>query len=188
MTLPSAGAFVSAPLNLKTNPNLHIPLGLSYPTYRVNDTVAKKLEQKMVITNLNAVEQIDSISITDKSGKVVYMYGVQRPRLDSIVLPAFDFNTLIAENAPYTINGVVRTSTCGVQRSTAILMAKLNLERILADPASSNWIYSSLGWGPFQQGRAPESQFVLNFDPSLLITSRASVSDSLELGLQPFRV
>jgi hypothetical protein len=186
MTLPSSGAFVSAPLNLKTNPNLHIPLGLSYPTYRVNDTVSKKLEQKMVITNLNAVVQIDSISIADKSGKVVYMYGVQRPRFDSIVLPAFDFNTLIAENAPYTINGIVRTSTCGVQRSTPVLMAKLNLERILADPASSNWIFSSLGWGPFQQGRAPESQFVLNFDPSLLITSRASVADSLELGLQPF--
>jgi hypothetical protein len=185
MTLPSAGVLVTAPFTLRTNPNLYIPLGLSYPTYRVNDTVSKNLEQKMVITNLNSVVAIDSISIVDKSGKTVFMFDSQRPRMDSIVLPSFDFNTLSPDNAPYTINGLVRTTTCGVARSTRLDLAKVEVQKTLSGESTNNWIYSSQGWGPFQQGRAPESQFVLNLEPSRFITYRNKLSDVLELGLQP---
>lgn len=185
MTLPSSGAYVTAPLNLRTNPNLYLPLGASYPTYRVSDTTTKKLEQRLVFTNLNAVVEIDSIQINDKAGKSVYMFGPQRPSLDSITLPAFDFNTLTAGNSPYTISGIVRTSTCGQVRTTQLQFARIDVSRVLPDPAASNWVFSSKGWGPFQQGRAPESQFILNFDPSILITSRASIADSLEFRMQP---
>lgn len=186
MMLPSLGVLVAAPLSLRTNPNLHVPLGLSYPTYRVNDTVTKKLEQKMVITNLDAVVEVDSLSIIDNTGKTVSLFAAQRPRWDSIILPVFDVNTMTPEKSPYTIRGIIRTSTCGGTRSTLLQLAILDVPRVLPEPAASNWVFSSMGWGPFQQGRAPQSQFVLNFDPSLLIKSRASLADSLELGLQPY--
>ncbi|MFN5876887.1 MAG: hypothetical protein ACK45E_11495, partial [Ignavibacteria bacterium] len=139
----------------------------------------------MVITNLNSVVAIDSISIVDKSGKTVFMFDAQRPRMDSIVLPSFDFNTLSPDNAPYTINGLVRTTTCGVARSTRLELVNVEVQKTLSGESTNNWIYSSQGWGPFQQGRAPESQFVLNLEPSRFITYRTAVSDVLELGLQP---
>lgn len=185
MTLPAAGVLVTAPLTLRTSPNLYVPLGLSYPTYRVNDTLSKKLEQKMAITNLNAVVSIDSLSIVDKSGKTAFMFESQSPRMDSIVLPGFDFNTLSPEKAPYQITGLVRTTTCGTARATRLELAKIEVQNTLSGESTNNWIYSSQGWGPFQQGRAPESQFVLNLDPSRFITNRTSMSDVLEIGLQP---
>lgn len=186
MTLPSSGAVVSVPFNLRTNPNLFIPLGASYPTYRVGDTATKKLEQQMVFTNLNAVVEIDSVRIADKAGKTVFMYGPQRPVSDTIKLSAFNFNSLPAEDSPYTISGVVRTMTCANIRSTQLQFSKIEVSRVLPDPSISNWVFSSKGWGPFQQGRAPESEFVLNLEPSRFITYRTALSDVLELGLQPF--
>ena len=139
----------------------------------------------MVITNLNAVVSIDSISIVDKSGETAFMFDSQRPRMDSIVLPGFDFNTLSPDNAPYRINGLVRTTTCGTARATRLELAKIEVQKKLFGESTNNWIYSSQGWGPFQQGRAPESQFVLNLEPSRFITYRNKLSDVLELGLQP---
>jgi len=183
MTLPSSGVLVTSPLTLRTNPNLYAPLGLTYPTFRVNDTTTKKLEQKMVITNLNAVVSIDSLSIVDKSGKTAFMFDSQRPRRDTIVLPAFDFNSLTPDKAPYTINGLVRTTTCGVARSTKLELAKVEVPTMFPGESTNNWIYSSQGWGPFQQGRAPESQFVVSYDPTPPYTPRANVADSFEITL-----
>lgn len=183
MKLPSTGVLVTAPLSLRTNPNLSVPLGLSYPTYRVNDTVAKKLEQRMVITNLNAVVEVDSIAIVDRSGVTVIMFGAQRPRLDTIVLPGFDFNTLTPGNAPYTINGVVRTTSCGDLRSTRVQLADIEVPIMFQGESTYNWIYSSKGWGPFQQGRAPSSLFEVSYDPTQIITSRGAVADSFEIAL-----
>jgi hypothetical protein len=71
MTFPKDGVVVTAPLSLRTNPVVHIPLGTQYPTYRVSDTVASTLTQKMTISNLDGVVAIDSLRLRNKQGATV---------------------------------------------------------------------------------------------------------------------
>jgi hypothetical protein len=186
MHFPREGVLVSEPLSLRTNPVLHIPLGFTYPTYRVSDTTTATLRQQTTITNLNAVVEIDSFRIRDNRGTTVATFPSQRALGDTITLPSFNFNTLIAERSPFVLSGVVRTATCADVRYTGVDLGTINVQRVMPDSNTRNWVYSTQGWGPFQQGRAPVSQFLVNFDPSMVITSRSPLGDSLEIGLRAY--
>lgn len=183
MTLPIGGVAASASLNLVSDPILSIPLGFTYPSYRVTDTNAVTLTQEMYITNVDGIFEIDSVSFIDRFGRRAQTFASQQPVQDTIRFPGFDFNQLNPNNAPYTITGLLRTQTC--QQFPPILdtLGVVSVPRVLSDPATSNWVYSSKGWGPFQQGRAPVTLFVANFDPSAFITSRSAVGDSLEVSI-----
>lgn len=183
MTLPIDGVAASASLNLVSDPILSIPLGFSYPSYRVTDTNAVTLSQVMYLTNVNGLYEIDSVSFIDRFGRRAQTFASQRPRQDTIWFPGFDFNQLDPDNAPYTITGLLRIQTCEQFAPILDTLGVVAVPRVLADPARSNWVYSSKGWGPFQQGRAPTTLFVANFDPSAFITTRSSVGDSLEVSI-----
>jgi hypothetical protein len=186
MHLPHEGVLVSAPFSLRTNPVLHVPLGVTYPTFRVSDTTTATLNQQMAITNLNAVVEIDSFRIRDNRGTTVATFPSQRALGDTITLPSFNFNTLIAERSPFVLSGVVRTATCADVRYTGVDLGTINVQRVMPDSNTRNWVYSTQGWGPFQQGRAPVSAFLVNVDPSVVITSRSTLGDSLEIGLRAY--
>ena len=186
MTFPKDGVVVTAPLSLRTNPVVHIPLGTQYPTYRVSDTVASTLTQKMTISNLDGVVAIDSLRLRNKQGATVATFTSLRPTVDSIILSTYDVNTLAPEQQPYTLSGIVRTQTCDQRQSITLDLATIAITRVLPDPSSRNWIFSSQGWGPFQQGRAPITQILANFDPSALVTTRSSVADSIEIGIAAY--
>ena len=183
LTLPSEGVTVSAPLLLRTNPVLSVPLGQAYPSYRVSDTTMFTLNQVMTITNTNGIEEVDSITIVDRNGKAVITYPALRPYRDVIQLPAFDFTKLNPDGSPYRVTGLVRTRTCAQSKTLLDTMVTLIAPRVVNDPSSTNWVYSSEGWGPFQQGRAPSTQVVVNSNPASFITQRAPIADSLELSI-----
>lgn len=188
MSLPIDGVAASASLNLVSDPILSIPLGFSYPSYRVTDTNAVTLSQVMYVTNVDGLFEIDSLSFIDRFGRRAQTFASQRPRQDTIWFPGYDFNQLDPDNAPYTITGLLRIQTCEQVSPILDTFGVVSVPRVLADPARSNWVYSSKGWGPFQQGRAPTTLFVANFDPSAFITTRSSVGDSLEVtivGISP---
>ena len=186
MTFPKDGVIVTAPLQLRTNPLAHIPLGTQYPTYRVSDTTTSTLSQQMTLSNLNGVVRIDSLRLRNKLGAIVATFTSQRTAVDSIILSALDFNTLPPEQQPYVLSGIVRTQTCAQSQSITLDLATVNVSRVLPDPNNRNWIFSSQGWGPFQQGRAPITQILVNFDPSVLISTRSSLADSVELGIAAY--
>lgn len=180
-TLPRSGVLTTVPLRLRTNPRLWIPLGTTFPTYRVNDTTTATLDQQITITNLDGIYQIDSIRIVDKQGQTAHSFGSFRPLADTIRLAPYNMNNLRSANAPYSIVGLVRTRTCFEENTLQDTMVRINVPRVLADPATDNWVYSSRGWGPFQQGRAPITTVLMNMKPETFITTRADLSDSLEV-------
>ena len=182
MTLPSTGIVYSVPLPLRTNPIINIPFGMSYPTYRVNDTTAGTLKQSMTITNTDAVTSIVSLELEGRNG-VVYRFPTLRPEGDTIRLPELDFNKLTPEGSPYVLSGSVNTSTCSRDTTTKVILARISVPRIADQPATANWIYSSKGWGPFQQGRAPNTEVVASLKPGAFITNRAGIADSLEVSI-----
>jgi len=183
LTLPSTGVTLRAPISLRTAPLLLIPYGTSYPSFRVTDTLNATLSQSLRITNLNGVVRIDSIGIYNRKGQKVVGLGSYSVNADTIGITSFDANQLIPEDGPYAVIGTVHTQTCLRSGTLVDTLAVLSTPRIAPDPNTKNWIYSSMGWGPFQQGRAPSSQIVANFDPSAIINNRAPVSDSIELSL-----
>lgn len=183
MTLPVDGVAATASLTLVSDPILSIPLGFTYPSYRVTDTNAVTLSQVMYLTNVDGIFEVDSVSFIDRFGRRAQVFASQQPRKDTIWFPGFDFNQLDPDNAPYTVTGLLRTQTCEQFPPVLDTLGVVSVPRVLADPARSNWVYSSKGWGPFQQGRAPVTLFVANFDPSAFITTRSSVGDSLEVSI-----
>ena len=184
MTLPREGVTTTVPLRLRTNPMLHIPLGTTFPSYRVNDTTAATLDQVITVTNLDGVYQIDSLRILDRSGTQVHSFGTALPQGDTIRLAPFNMNKLGYGNAPYTITGLVRTRTCAETGTVLDTLSRVNVPKVMADPAADNWVYSSKGWGPFQQGRAPITTVLVNLKPETVIASRAEVADSLEVVIE----
>lgn len=183
MTLPNAGVSTTIPLTLRTNPVLYLPLGLSYPTYRVNDTTTFALRQQMVATNLSGVTEIDSLQILDATSRVVTTFGPVRPVGDTARFEQFDVNTLNPENGPFLIRAVVRTATCAALPPVLDTLALIDVPTVMNAPRERNWVYSSMGWGPFQQGRAPVTNIVASISPSWFITSRAEVADSLAVSI-----
>lgn len=183
LTLPALGVTIEAPIALRTAPQLRIPYGKLNPTYRVTDTINATLKQNMMIGNLNGVVSIDSITMYNRKGVKALGFGSYRVNGDSIWIPEFDMNTLVPEDGPYTIIGTVHTQTCSRKGVLVDTLAVFSTPRVLPEPSSKNWIYSSKGWGPFQQGRAPRSLIVVNFDPSAIISNRAPVSDLLKLSI-----
>ncbi|MEN9281374.1 MAG: hypothetical protein RL594_309 [Bacteroidota bacterium] len=182
LTLPATGMVYSAPLSLQTNPIVHIPLGTSYPTYRVNDTTTGDLNQQMIITNLDGVTSVEVLELESARGSAL-RYSMLTPQGDTIRVPEFNFNTLSPENSPYTLRALVNTSTCSRAQASTIILATITVPRIADTPATSNWIYSSKGWGPFQQGRPTTTQIVASLNPAALITNRAGIADSLEVSV-----
>lgn len=182
MTLPATGIVYSAPLSLQTNPVVNIPFGTSYPTYRVNDTVSGTLKQSMTITNTNGVTSIVGLRLEGRFGSVA-QWPLLRPVGDSIRLPEFDFNTLEPEGSPYKLSGNVFTSTCSRDSATDYVFATISVTRVAERPAAINWIYSSKGWGPFQQGRAPQTEIVANVKLAPLVKNRGGLADSLEVSI-----
>ena len=186
MTLPVTGVSASAPMSLVSSPVLSIPLGFSYPSYRVTDTTALTLSQSMYLTNVNGLFEIDSVSFVDKLGRKAYTFASQRPRLDTIWFPQYDFNQLDPDNAPYIVTGILRTQACTQPPPAVDTLGRIDVPRVLNDPSQTNWVFSSKGWGPFQQGRAPVTQLVANFNPAAFVTTRSAVGDSLEVGIVGF--
>ena len=186
LTLPVEGVTTAASLTLRTSPQLFIPFGTSYPTYRVSDTTDLTLTQEMVITNLNSVYEIDSIAIVDRAGKTVQLFPALRPQGDTIRIPGYDFNNLRSDDAPYRILGLVRTLTCTERKVLRDTLAEIQVPRRFAGSGKANWVYSSEGWGPFQQGRAPSTTFVMSFSPASFIQRRGQISDSLQIIIQGY--
>ena len=183
MTLPGAGVATTIPLKLRTNPVLHVPLGLSYPTYRVNDTTSFALRQRMAATNVNGITEIDSLQIVDASSRVVTTFAAAQPNGDTIRFAEYDFNALRPENGPYFVRGLVRTATCVKLAAILDTLALIEVRSVMDAPRERNWVFSSQGWGPFQQGRAPTTNIVASISPSWFITSRAEVADSLAISV-----
>lgn len=183
MTLPRTGVATTIPLKLRTNPLLHVPLGLTYPTYRVNDTTSFALRQRMVATNVNSITEIDSLQIVDASSRVVKTFAAARPNRDTIRFAEYDFNALRPEDGPFFIRGLVRTSTCVQLPAILDTLALIEVTPVMDAPRERNWVFSSQGWGPFQQGRAPTTNIVASISPSWFITSRSEVADSLAISI-----
>ena len=183
MTLPADGVVATAPLRLISAPILTIPLGFSYPSYRVTDTLAQTLRQSMYLTKVDGIYEIDSLQFIDRTGRAAITFSPQFPRADTIWFPLYDFNLLNPNNSPYTITGKLRLRTCGVTSDAYDTLGVITVPRVLNDPSSLNWVFSSKGWGPFKQGRAPTTLFVANFDPSAFITTRSEVGDSLAVSI-----
>lgn len=186
MTLPVDGLTFSTAFTLRTNPVLSIPLGTSYPSYRVRDTVAGTLIQRTYITNVDGITSIDSTAIVDRSNMRVHVFPQLRAVNDTMWLPEFDFTRLNPDQGPYRVIGLVRTRTCLQDRTRLDTLAVLDAPRVFNNPSSKNWIYSSMGWGPFQQGRAPSTLIVANFDPAAFIERRSTVDDSLAVSIVGF--
>lgn len=186
LTLPATGMVYSAPITLRTNPILNIPLGMSYPSYRVNDTILGELKQEMTVTNLDGISYIDSLKVVnDRDGSAISFPLTLLPRGDTIRVPAFDFNSLAVGDS-YRVVGTVHTSTCSRDASTYVELAKISVPRIADRPAKFNWIYSSKGWGPFKQGRAPQTQVVASLNPSSVFGRRSGedlIGDDLEVSI-----
>lgn len=183
LTFPNEGVVVSAPLSVIPYPQFHALYGFSYSTFRVLDTTTASLTQRFYLTNVDGIQEIDSTRFVDRNGVTRYVFSTQVPNNDTIHFPGFDVNTLDASLAPYTIVGLVRSDLCNVQRAYTQTLATFEMPRVLADPPQRNWVYSSLGWGPFRQGRAPTTIFRANFDPAQFITSRSGVSDVLRVSI-----
>ncbi|MBK6292643.1 MAG: hypothetical protein IPF59_12985 [Ignavibacteria bacterium] len=183
LTFPNEGVLVSTPLTVIPFPQFNAPYGFSYPTFRVLDSTTASLPQRFYLTNVDGIQEIDSTRFVDKNGVTRYVFAMQIPSNDTIHYPTFDVNTLDANLAPYTIVGKVRSDLCNVQRSYTQTLATFDMPRVLADPPQRNWVYSSLGWGPFRQGRAPTTVFRANFDPAQFITTRSEIGDSLRVSI-----
>jgi hypothetical protein len=186
LTLPVDGVLFSTAFRLRTNPVITVPLGTSYPSYRVSDTLTGTLNQRMYITNLDGITSIDSTSIVDRNNASVQVFPQLRAVNDTMWLPDFDFTRLNPDQGPYRVTGLVRTRTCLQDRSLLDTLTLLDAPRVFSSPSLSNWMYSSMGWGPFQQGRAPSTLIVANFDPAAFIKQRAAVADSLAVSLVGF--
>lgn len=183
MTLPRRGASTTIPLTLRTNPQLGIPLGFRYPSYRVNDTTALELRQTMYATNINGIYEIDSLQVVDKNNRVARILPAARPQGDTIFFAEMDFNTLRPENSPYIIRGIIRTRTCAQQPTIVDTLAAITVPGVLSGPPDRNWVYSSKGWGPFQQGRAPATSVIASIEPSWFVTQRGEQGDSLAVSI-----
>ncbi|MBU3678539.1 MAG: hypothetical protein FGM32_02910 [Candidatus Kapabacteria bacterium] len=186
LTLPADGLLFETSMTLRTNPKLSIPLGTSYPSYRVSDTVTATLNQRMYVTNLDGITSIDSATLVDRSGAAVQTFPQLRAVNDTMWMPAFDFTRLKPAGGPYRVTGLVKTRTCLQDRVLRDTLITIEAPRVFSDPTSRNWMYSSLGWGPFQQGRAPRTSIIASFDPASFIGERASIADSLEISIVGF--
>ncbi len=187
MTLPARGVVVTAPFTLRTNPRLSVPLGTSYPSYRISDTAQKTLVQRMAITNLDGIVEIDSLRMVDKNGESVKVFPALRPIGDTIIVPEYDFNQLNPDRGPYTIAGLIRTSQCGGVASLYLPLSQVATPRVFPGNEGKDWIFSSKGWGPFQQGRAPETQVTVQISPRKYFAElRGQVGDSVEVGLSVY--
>jgi hypothetical protein len=74
MTLPTEGIVYSAPISLQTNPIVNIPLGTSYPSYRVNDTIQGELKQEMTITNIDGVTYIGGLELINERDRSTIIF------------------------------------------------------------------------------------------------------------------
>lgn len=186
MTLPTEGIVYSAPISLQTNPIVNIPLGTSYPSYRVNDTIQGELKQEMTITNIDGVTYIGGLELINERDRSTIKFPLTLvPSGDTIRVPAFDFNSLTPGDT-YRLAGTAYTATCSRVTSTNVELAKISVPRIAGSPAKFNWIYSSKGWGPFKQGRAPQTQVVASLNPTSIVGRRSVedlVGDDLEISI-----
>mgnify|MGYP001627138770 CR=1 FL=1 len=185
LRLPSGGVRVTAPISFVPAPVFNAPYGFSYPSFRVTDTVAASLTQNFYLTSVDGIFEVDSTQILDKNGAVKYTFATQVPMNDTIRYSGFDVNTLEPDLSPFTVIAIVRTESCGIQSSYTQTLAKIETPRVFADPPSRNWIYSSKGWGPFQQGRGPSTYVTTSFDPSQFIPAgqRGGVSDEIRVSI-----
>ena len=183
LTLPRTGVVTTVPLKLRTNPQLSIPLGTTYPSYRVNDTTALELSQRMYATNINSIYEIDSLQLVGTNNRVVITLPAARPVGDTVWFATTDFNRLRPEHSPYVVRGIVRTATCSQQPSVLDTLATVTVPGVFSGPPDRNWVYSSQGWGPFHQGRAPNTNIIVSVEPSWFITQRGEVGDSLAVSV-----
>ncbi|MFN5378517.1 MAG: hypothetical protein ACK5BQ_07075, partial [Ignavibacteria bacterium] len=141
----------------------------------------------MAITNLDGIVEIDSLRMVDKNGESVKVFPALRPIGDTIIVPEYDFNQLNPDRGPYTIAGLIRTSQCGGVASLYLPLSQVATPRVFPGNEGKDWIFSSKGWGPFQQGRAPETQVTVQISPRKYFAElRGQVGDSVEVGLSVY--
>lgn len=181
--LPKDGLVTTAASPLLPNPRLHIPNGDSYTTHLIADTVtlASVAKQSITFRNADGVESIDSLVITDKNNSVVHRFASQKPIGDSIQTEAYDFAALVPEGSPYSIKGLVRVRTCALRTTLSRNFATFNVSRLMPDPRTENWVYSSNGWGPFEQGGGQQTVITTSVNPKNTVGLRGDVADSVTI-------
>lgn len=188
LALPKDGLACSTASTLLPNPRLQIPGGDSYTTHIVSDTVNLTSAglQRLTFRNIAGIQVIDSIAIVDKAGRVVHRFTSTNTQGDSIQTDPYDFGQLSPDDSPYSIRGIIRGRICATRVNEPKQFATYRVRRVMPDPLRENWVYSSSGWGPFEQGSGQQTVIATAVNPRNSVSVRGQNGDSITLEISGY--
>lgn len=182
LTFPRAGVSMHDTLRMVPFPMLLSKYGLDFPTYRVTDTVSGKMDNVFTISNLGNVNALSDVHFVDNTGRRVLTLGEFVPAKDTVRITV-DMNQLDPAGQPYRLQTQIIFNKCLQEKFWTTIMTTVTVPRRLAPPPVNNWVYSTIGWGPFRQGKNAIASFIAQFDPSQFITSRNGTNDILSISV-----
>lgn len=180
---PRAGFTYVDSVNIVPNPLVDTLYGRLYPSFRATDTTTGKMMQTFTLTHLHNVDSVTNIRWLNPSGVTVGTISNQSPKNDSVRL-TYDMNSFGNSPATLRLIGTFVYHRCSDVSKRDILLDTATITTQFAMPPQKNFIWSSLGWGPFRQGKSASTRFLLTFQPSQYIpTAQHDSTDQIVMVL-----
>lgn len=157
-------------INIVPNPDVDTLYGRWYPTYRATDTVNGQMMQTFTLTHLGNVDSVTNIRWLDANGATVGTIPTKIPKNDTVLL-TYNMNSFPNAQATLRLIGTFNYHRCSARSTRDILLDTAIINPQFPGSPQRNFIWSSLGWGPFQQGKSASSWFLVSLDPSLYISA-----------------
>lgn len=165
---PKRGFTFADSIKIVPNPVVDTLYGRLYPSFRATDTTTGKMMQTFTLTHLHNVDSVTNIRWLNSAGATIGTIASQAPKNDSVRLP-YDMNSFGNTAATIRLIGTFVYHRCSDVSKRDILLDTAVITTQFAMPPQKNFIWSSLGWGPFQQGKSAQTRFLVTFQPSQYI-------------------
>jgi len=163
-------------INIVPNPVVDTLYGRWYPSYRATDTVNGQMMQTYTLTHLGNVDSVTNIRWVGPAGQVVGTIPNQVPRNDSVRL-TYNMNAFQFVDTQLRLVGTFVYHRCSDQSRRDIILDTALIDQQFPGPPNRNFIWSSLGWGPFRQGKPASSWFLISLEPSRYIVTHDSTDE-----------
>lgn len=173
LTLPASGFVYTDTIRIVPAPVSSAAMRGDFPTYRVNDTTRLALYNPYTIADLSLVDSISNLRIVNNTNNTVMRFSNRLPVNDSVhFVVNVDSSVFTPTGSPYRILADANYSVCSERRTFAFAVDTFTISRQLPGTPDRSHVWSSAGWGPFQQGRSRMSQFSAVLDPSAYMPPR----------------